>query len=378
MTLRPSLSVALDATPLAGNPTGIGRFCGSLIEALARRKDVEVTAWPITVRGRDAVKAAVPPNVRVVGRPTPARALRKLWMTKDQPTAEAFCGKQDVVHGTNFVVPPTRHAARVVSVHDLTFLRFPELCTPDTLQYPQLLRRAIADGAFVHTDTEAVRLEVLEAFDIDADRVMAAHLGIPPVLAGDPAAGWKYVGADRYVLALGTIEPRKGFPVLIDAIEFLVDTHPDVKLVIAGPDGWGVEALEHALSQAVRPDRIMRTGWVDETTRADLLAGATVLAYPSVYEGFGFPPLEAMRVNVPVVASSVAAVAEVVEDAAMLVPPNDPVAWATALERVLDDHKEADRLRAAGRLRCRSFSWDTLAEQMVDFYRLAADTWPTR
>ncbi|MDQ3145333.1 MAG: glycosyltransferase family 1 protein, partial [Actinomycetota bacterium] len=141
------LRVAFDATPLLGVRTGVGAFTASVLEGLALRPDVDVTAFAVTWRGRDALAAMVPAGVALPRRPMAARPLRELWARSDVAPVEWWTGPVDVVHGTNFVVPPGRDAAEVVTVHDLTAVRFPELCTPDTLRWPALLRRALDRGA---------------------------------------------------------------------------------------------------------------------------------------------------------------------------------------------------------------------------------------
>jgi len=144
---------------------------------------------------------------------------------------------------------------------------------------------------------------------------------------------------------------------------------PDVALVVAGQDGWGSEAFAAACARAKHRDRIHRLGYVDDATRADLLAGAAVLAFPSRYEGFGFPPLEAMVAGVPVVASTAGAIPEVVGDAALLVDPDDGDGLAAALVRALtDDHTRAD-LVTRGHAQVGRFRWDATVAELVSLYR---------
>ena len=149
----------------------------------------------------------------------PARPLRAAWRLADHPVTELWTGAVDVVWGPNFVVPPARRAAEVVTVHDLTPLHFPELCHRDTLAYPALVRRAVARGALVQTDSEAVAAEVRDWLGVAPERVVAVPLGVDPPATGDPAAGRRRAGAARYVLALGTVEPRKDLPTLVAAFD---------------------------------------------------------------------------------------------------------------------------------------------------------------
>jgi glycosyltransferase involved in cell wall biosynthesis len=298
-----------------------------------------------------------------------AQPLRWLWRRFDRPSITRWTGAVDVVHGPNFVVPPARRAAELFTVHDLTCVRYPELCTPDVLQYPELMRRALRRGAHVHTVSEFVAEEVVELLGADAARVHAIPNGLAPGAPGAAAAGIRRAGGDRYVLALGTIEPRKDMPLLVRAFDALAASDHDLRLVVAGPDGWGVDAFTAALDQARHRDRIVRLGWVTDEVRADLLAGAAAFAFPSVYEGFGLPPLEAMAAGVPVVTTRTGALPETVGDAALLVEPGDAEALASALATATAHGPARDAMVERGRQRAARFSWDDTADAMVRLYR---------
>ncbi len=350
----------------------MGTFVGALLDHLAHRPDVDCAAYGLTWRGRRDLAAALPAGVRACRRPMAARPLREVWRRFDHPAVEWWTGPVDVIHGTNFVVPPTRRAAAVVTVHDLTSVRFPELCDAASLVYPQMLRRALDRGAMVHAVSRFVADEVVADLGADPDQVVVVHSGTPTVPVADPARGRALAGAECYVLALGTVEPRKDLPLLVRAFDALAAARPDVRLVIAGADGWGAQALSQALAQARHRDQMVRLGWVDAGQRAALLRGASLLAYPSRYEGFGFPPLEAMTVGVPVVASDAGALPEVLGDAAVLVPVGDAVALADALVAVLDDPERQASLITAGHRQVGRYDWTRTAEHMVDLYRRAA------
>jgi glycosyltransferase involved in cell wall biosynthesis len=373
--VTPSMRLAFDATSLIGARTGVGVFASEVLDRLPGRPDLDVVAFGVTWRGREALGPSVPDGVEVVGRPMAARPLRQAWRRADHPAIENWTGPIDVVHGPNFVVPPARHAAELVTVHDLTCVRYPEMCTSDTLEYPDLIRRALRRGATIHTVSEFVADEVRDAFGVHGDRVVVVPNGVRPPPADGPGAdaatGRTLAGTDRYVVAVGTVEPRKDLPLLVDAFSRLP---PTTTLVIAGADGWGADALSDAIARSSARARIVRLGWVSDEQRVALLRGAAATVFPSIYEGFGLPPLDAMATDTPVIATAAGAVPEVVGHAARLVPTGDADALAAAIDEVLTDPDLADELRQRGRVRVAQFDWDDTADRLVELYRrLAAD-----
>jgi glycosyltransferase involved in cell wall biosynthesis len=396
------LKVALDATPLQGPQTGIGEFCSRILEVLGTMPDLRVGAFSMSRRGRAGITPLLPPGVEALGLPgpgLPARLLHASWARWAFPPAELYTGKVDVVHGTNFVVPPSHRAAMVVTVHDLSPLHYPQFCRPTARAYPELVKDAVRRGAWVHADSEFVAGEVVEALGVPPERVRAIHLGVTPAatVPGDVTMTlaatmprdatvrgderWRHLlpaWVNAYVLALGRVEPRKDLPTLVRAFGRLAGHHPGLALVIAGPEGWGSGQLEAAVRASTAGERVLRLGWVDEKARDALLAGATVFAYPSRYEGFGLPPLQAMASGAPVVASATGALKEVLGDAAWLVDVGDEGALANALENVLDDDALRQRLVRKGREQAARYTWAACAAGLVSLYHEAAGARPGR
>lgn len=361
------VAVAMDLTPLLGVRTGVGTSVAGFLDAVGGDPDLVITGYGLSAQAGKSLPAQLPSSVRP-GRwfPIPAGALLHTWAHVDRPTVELWTGPVDVVHGTNFVVPPSRKAARLVTIHDLTPVRFPELCSPTSLRYPALIRRAVARGAAVHTVSRAMAEEVMEFFDVAPERVHVIHNGVTPL----SVPRTPHDSAPPYILAIGTVEPRKGLPDLVAAFDRVAESDPDIRLTIAGPAGWGEDAVAASVREARHAGRIRRLGWTDD--RSSLIANARVLAYPSLYEGFGLPPLEAMSLGIPVVASSAGAIPEVVGDAAVLVAPHDVAALAEGLLTVLQDATTRDRLIAAGSERAGLFTWAKAGEQLAQLYRTLA------
>ncbi len=375
MTETPRLRVGVEATALLGPRTGVGQMVSHLLRALATHDDLDITAFAVTLRGRRSLVHEVPRNVRARTHHTPARLTRMLWRHTPIPKAELWTGAVDVVHAPNFVAPPAR-APVIATVHDLSFVYYPEMSTPDALTFPRYIKLAIDRGAVIHTVSDFVAAEVREHFDVEPERVVRVYSGLVPSTGGDASHGHALAGTERYVITLGTVEPRKNLPNLVRAFDAVAAADPDLVLVVAGPDGWGVEEFDAAVAAARHGNRVRRLGYVEDVDRRDLVAGATTLAYPSIYEGFGHPPLEAMQIGIPVVASNAGALPEVLGDAALLPDPADVDAIAGALQTVLTDDAVRADLVSRGRERVRRFTWEQTANELADVYRRVAGRQP--
>jgi glycosyltransferase involved in cell wall biosynthesis len=357
-------SVAIDVGPAMGTTTGIGRFVAQLVEALARLDDP-----PVLQRYVLSFRAALPQGVRRL--PFPAGLTLRAWGRSDHPRGRRALGAADVVHGTNYVVPPSGLPS-VVTVHDCSFVTHPERVNATVRRFEPVLRRAIGRGAWVHVPSAFVGSQVRELLGTDSVRVVP-H-GPPPI--GDRSGGPPLAGLDGrpYIVAIGTREPRKNLPRLVDAFGLLHRDHPELALVLVGPDGPDRANIDAAIERLPRAavGQVLITDWVSERQRGHLLANAAVLAYPSLDEGFGFPLLEAMQLGVPVVAADAGAIPEVAGDAALLVSPHDAAGLAAALADAFGDSSVRARLVSAGKARLGAFSWRRTALALSALYREAA------
>ncbi|MGH3840895.1 MAG: glycosyltransferase family 4 protein [Pseudonocardiaceae bacterium] len=355
--------VLLDGTPLLGQRTGVGRYTAALLDELAIRSDVDVTITAFTARGQVALRAAVPPGVTVRGGPVPARALRAAWQRWGWPPTELLAARSDILHATNFVLPPSRHARGVVTVHDLAFLDRPEHLAPQQRNLPELVRRSVARAAVVCTPSAAVAQQVAHRLDIAAERIVVTPLGVDGSwrdAAAPTEARRATLGLPRrYLLFVGAAQPRKGLDVLLDAYAAGSDLAP---LVLAGPAGWG--------PPPTLSSRVHTVGYLGEADLRCVVAGAIAVVLPSRDEGFGLPVLEAMAAGVPVVCSDLPALREITGGLATLVPPGDPAALAAALAAA--DRADGDRTGgAARRAHAAHYTWCACAEATVGAYRIA-------
>jgi glycosyltransferase involved in cell wall biosynthesis len=319
---------------------------------------------------------ALPDDVAMATLPLPVSVLYDSWDRLGRPTVESVAapllGGVDVVHLTVPMGPPRSRAALVATVHDLFPLSRPEWFTRRgvRLMAPALERiRDRADAVVVPSNAVA---EDCRRHGFEPGRLHVIPWGTravtPPADGG--ASVRRRLGLDgQYVLFVGTVEPRKGLPVLADALARI--GRADLTLVVAGPAGWGPETAQHL---AAVPGPIVRTGFVSADDLLALRAGAAVCCLPSWAEGFGLPALEALAAGTPLVTSSGTAMAEVAGDAAVLAPPGRADLLADALRSVLDDEDEAARLRARGPARAAAFRWEDTASAYAEVYRTVASS----
>lgn len=356
-----TLTVAFDASPLLGPMTGVGAAVSNMAHSLADRNDVSLKHYACSFRGAlDAEMTRLP---------LPAAVAHRLWARTPFPRMDRWLRPAQLVHGTNYVVPPSR-LPRVVSVYDCWFLRNPQHAVGDVTRAGKVLRRAVHHGAVVHASSHATAEAVREL--LDAPRVEVIPLAPLPVGSGSAGTAPVAELVDvPFVLALGTLERRKNLPQLISAFGKIANLHPTLRLVLAGAPADDRDAVNTAID-TLHPNarnRVMLTGRIQSEAKQWLLGAASVLAYPSLDEGFGFPLLEAMQRGVPVVASTAGSIPEVVADAAVLVDPHDSDALAGALAAVLDDESRRQGLIAAGYERVKHFTWTQTADGLASLYR---------
>lgn len=366
MDVSTPLRVAIDVGPLYGHRTGVGTAVAGMHAELGQRTDVDLVPYLVSFRSEPQ------PGHRKL--PVPGIVASWLWSATSRPRADRWLPGVGLVHGTNYVAPPTA-IPTVVSVYDCWFLLHPEQASPLVRRAGRQLRRSVDRGAWVHASSEATASRAREL--LGTDRVVAIHLGPPDPLpaASDPPPVAAAIAGRPFVLAIGTEERRKGLPLVVAAFGDVAVANPEALLVLAGAPGDDTASLGDAID-ALAPDvatRVHRLGVVDTHTKGWLLRHASVLAYPSLDEGFGFPILEAQAAGTPVVACDVGSVGEVAGDGAVLVEGRAVDDFAEALDGVLSGRTGRLGLIEAGHRNVHRFSWTTTADRLVTLYRTAAE-----
>jgi glycosyltransferase involved in cell wall biosynthesis len=380
-TAIPEGPYCVDLSAAAHERAGLGRYAACLAEALLAE------GTPLTAFVNDAKASHLRPPLSEVPTVTAGLA-RKPWRVRAALTyagGPSIGALRDVrfFHATEHLLPRIPGARTVFTLHDTAYLLFPEYHLPrNRIFLRHMMPRFLRQADRVIAVSENTKREALRSYDLEPGKIEVIPEGVDERFRPDldPAeveeVRRRYALPERFVLSIGTIEPRKNLTTLLEAYAVVRERHPDVGLVIAGGKGWMVEPFfERLRALGLERDAVL-TGYVPDQDVPALLNAAEVFAFPSEFEGFGLPPLEAMACGVPVVSSDAASLPEVVGDAGVQLPPRDVRAWVQALDSLLGDPSARAGRRAAGLARARGFTWTAAARRTLEVYRAAAQGSP--
>ncbi len=330
-----------------------------------------------TTRGLDQAALRLPPNFRVIPSrlPTINPRVRIPWEQLLAPLLLRRSGA-DLFHGVHSVVPLASSLPSVVTVHDLAFIRFTQTFRGYNRAYLDFATRlSVRRAARILVVSEHTRREVIGLLGVPPERIVVTpnavreHFRVPDPAALAAFRAQKGLPA-QFVLYVGTLEPRKNLTTLLEAYAEVV-RHHDVPLLVGGGKGWLYEAVFQRLEQLGLGEKVHFIGYIDEDELPLWYAAASVFVFPSLYEGFGMPPLEAMACGTPVITSNSSSLPEVVGEAGITVAPTDAAGFAEAIARVLRDADLRQALREQGLVQARSFSWRVTAERTLAAYEAA-------
>lgn len=371
-----SMRICLDIQAWIAQRAGVGRYTRMLAEHLGRlctEDELRLFYFDFQRRG---VLFPAPNAVHQPIRWCPGRLVQKAWKTLDWPPFEWFAGPADIYHFPNFILPPLRSGRAVVTVHDASFARLPQFAEERNLKYlTARIRDTLERADAVITDSAFGAVELRELFSVPADRLFPIYPGIAPEMTRPPpetvARLRSELSLDRpYLLTVGTIEPRKNLVFLVEIFERLASFQG--LLVVAGMPGWRFEPILERMRASARARDIRYVRYVTDEQLPALYAGAEAFLFPSLYEGFGFPPLEAMACGTPVVSSAGGSLGEVLGDAAVIVRGSDAGRWAEEVARVLSTPTLRKDLEARGLRHASKYPWEETARRTLDVYRKAA------
>ena len=371
------MRVLLDVSAVPRRPVGAGVYTVALARALAARDELELH---LLARRDDGDRwHDIAPGTPVHADAPAPRPARIAWEQLVAPRLAARLGV-DVWHGPHYTMPVRLPIPAVVTVHDMTFFDHPEWHERGKVEFFRRMIRASARRARLLVCVSAFTESRLRAVVTPSGKTVVIHHGVDHDRFAPAGAGASCSHEEDlrllephgvtppYVAFASTLEPRKDVPTLVAAFARVARSRPDLRLVLAGGDGWGARAVRDAIVGSGVATRVVRPGYLPNDAIPALFRQAEAVAYPSLVEGFGLPALEALACGAPLVSTSGSAIEEVVGDAAQLVAPGDAGALAAALERILDDPGESARLRKAGPLQAAGFTWEASVAQHVEAY----------
>jgi len=306
----------------------------------------------------------------------------KLYEHLRFPPIELLGFKADIFHCMDYLIPPTLNKNIILTIHDLAFMRFPEFNFDWFIKkYSLLVRKNANISSKILAPSQSTADDIHKYFEIEKDKIDVVHLAAGPdfkkLSSGelDRKILEKFNINGPYLLSVGTIEPRKDFVTLIKVYDLARKSHPDFKhrLVIAGRTGWKSEATYSKRESSPYKDDIIFTGRITDRELIQLYNQADVFVYTSLFEGFGFPPLEAMGCGLPVICSDSSSMKEVVGDVAVLLKPGDISGFSNNMTRVCRDKDLRKKLSVASVKRAGDFSWEKTAKRTLSVYRSVAD-----
>ncbi|NPV58094.1 MAG: glycosyltransferase family 4 protein [Actinobacteria bacterium] len=378
------MRVLVDGTPFLIEKTGIGHYTENLVAHLRRvAPEVEISLFALSLRGGHRLKR-VPTveEVEIKGYNLPANFLYYTWWTRTSLfPAESLAGAFDVFHATNYQAPALRSAKLVTTVHDINFVRFPEMQSKGIRRFIAAMPRLLERSSMVLADSRFTAEELRDEYELPEEKVRVVYPGLNPVFLRVPDAGETETALRAYCLEppylayIGNLHPRKNLVTLVEAFARLRERGLEHRLAVIGGGGLGKlnNAEYRKLSLRVRDlgleDAVVFTGYVPDERLVSLLREAEMLVFPSIYEGFGLPPLEAMACGVPVITSRRSSLPEVVGDAALLLEdPLDAEEIAGCVERLLADGELRARLVGEGLKRAAAFTWEKAAREVAAVY----------
>lgn len=375
-----AIRIGIDATAAVTQGGGIGRYTRELVGALGNEPgNYTYRLFSARQPAELPVPEPIPQSSAISYRQAPLSAqwLYRVWYRLRLPLpVQLFTGTIDLFHSPDFVLPPVLgDIPTLLTVHDLSFLHYPETFTPALVNYlNRVVPWSVERATHVVADSEATKRDLVNLWHVEPEKISVLYSGVherfQPVTDDKVLAQMRQrygLGEAPYILSVGTVQPRKNYEMLIRALKRVADKCPH-NLVIAGGQGWLYDQVMDEVREQRLEERVRFTGFVDDADLPALYSESSLFVFPSLYEGFGLPLLEAMACGVPVLTSNASSLPEVAGTAAMQLPPTSERKWARAMLQVLGDSELRVHMVAAGFRQVRRFSWQKAARELRQIY----------
>ena len=369
------MRIGFDATALPSKPVGAGRYIIRLVRALAALNMEHELVVFVQDNRRALIDTPSLENVHWIETHATSPARRLIWEQTVLPQLARRAGI-DLLHSPHYTRPLELVCASVVTFHDMTFFLYPQLHTrAKRLFFPSIMRMSARRAEAIIADSESTRRDAVRILDIPEEKIFTVPLGIGeefhPItdvsLLEDCRR--RYNLPQVFMLYVGLVEPRKNLPLLLDAYARLAKEEDPPPLIVVGRLGWMYEDVFRQIEALHLQNQVHFTGYIPDSDLPLVYNLAQSLLYPSRYEGFGFPPLEAMACGTPVITTAVSAMQDQVGDAGLLVPPQDEQALTEAMRRLLHDRALREALSIRGRRQAEKFTWNQTANKTLKIYQ---------
>lgn len=382
------LKIVVDATPVDSKPSGVGFCVANLICALDVLQKEESFQLGVVyqpglknwLRGDFSFPESFKHSSQQYLLPLPVKISDLLLALAFKPSLsyfEKYFGFPDILHGTNYSVYPCQNSLKVMNIYDLTFIKYPNYIDSVVKTYTERVKRCLQWTDLVLTISESSKKDIIEYLKVEPEKVYVTPLAsryYPNYLSEEVAQRLQkqanYDFSKPYLLFVSTIEPRKNINTIITAFNFLKEKYKiEHQLILIGKKGWNYEPIFAAIDNSPWKNQIHHLNYLSNELVALFYSKADVFVYPSYYEGFGLPVLEAMTLGAPVVTSNTSSIPEVTGDAAILIDPNDSIQLAEAILKIISDSHLRQKLVNKGKERAKLFSWEKTAKETLKAYR---------
>lgn len=382
------LKIVVDATPVDSKPSGVGFCVANLICALDVLQKEESFQLGVVyqpglknwLRGDFSFPESFKHSSQQYLLPLPVKISDLLLALTFKPSLsyfEKYFGFPDILHGTNYSVYPCQNSLKVMNIYDLTFIKYPNYIDSVVKTYTERVKRCLQWTDLVLTISESSKKDIIEYLNVEPEKVYVTPLAsryYPNYLSEEVAQRLEkqanYDFSKPYLLFVSTIEPRKNINTIITAFNFLKEKYKiEHQLILIGKKGWNYEPIFAAIENSPWKNQIHHLNYLSNELVALFYSKADVFVYPSYYEGFGLPVLEAMTLGAPVVTSNTSSIPEVTGDAAILIDPNDSIQLAEAILKIISDSHLRQKLVNKGKERAKLFSWEKTAKETLKAYR---------
>lgn len=369
------MRIGLDATALPSQPVGAGNYIIQLIRALVHQFGED--EFVIFAQGSGPALINLPEheNVDWVIFPDRKPGIRLVWEQLILPSHVQESGV-DLLHSLHYTRPLRLSCSSVVTFHDMTFFLYPQLHTRiRRLYFPSMIRASAKRAQALVAVSESTRQDAMRILGIPPEKITTTQLGLNPAFRpiqegeGRRIVAEKYHLPGKFILYVGLVEPRKNLPVLINAYQRLAANGIEYHLVIVGRYGWMYEDVIRQVKELNLIDRVHFIGYIPQEDLPLVYNLSSLFVYPTLYEGFGLPVLEAMACGKPVITSNVASLPEIVEEAGLLIPPGDVQALTRTIGAVFEDQALRDDLSRKGPVQAARFTWQRTAQLTYQVYR---------